>query len=300
MSYHLKLKDNSVKKGVRRLAKSQIGKAIKEIDDGSIPPGETVHQVRKRCKKLRGLIRLVRPCFKKYSKENQVFRDAARELADARDAEVMVETLDMLADAYADQLDHDAILPLRDELIAHLSAETENEAIEDKLANFRLTMTEALDRSKDWKVKEDGFEALAGGLAKTYRRAQKALAAAEDDPSPEAWHEWRKRVKYHWYHARLLREIWPDMVGTRRELADDLSDLLGDHHDLAVFEARMDAWETIEKDPRLGDLLRGAIAAQQEKLLEEALPLGRRLFAEDADALQERWQLYWTQWRSAP
>jgi len=299
MSYHLKLKDKSVQKGVRRLAKSQIGKALKEIDDGSIPPGKTVHQVRKRCKKLRGLIRLVRPCFKKYSKENKIFRNAARDLANARDAEVMVETLDMLEETYSDQFDHSAILPLRDELIERLSDETENEVIEDKLANFRFIMSEALDRSRDWKVKEDGFDALAGGLAKTYRRAQKALAAAEDDPSPAAWHEWRKRVKYHWYHARLLREIWPDMIETRRELADRLSDLLGDHHDLAIFEHRMDDWETLRKDPRLGDLLRGAIKARQDKLLEEALPLGRRLFAEDADALQERWQLYWTQWRAA-
>ncbi|GGC96045.1 CHAD domain-containing protein [Aquisalinus flavus] len=299
MSYHLKLKDKSVQKAVQRMAGSQIGKAIKEIDDGSIPPGKTVHQVRKRCKKLRGLIRLVRPSFKKYSKENKVFRDAGRDLADARDAEVMVETLDLLADSPDDQLDHSTILPLRDELIARLSDQTENDAIGDKLATVRLTMTEALARAKDWTVKEDGFEAMAGGLAKTYRRAQKALAAAEDDPSPAAWHEWRKRVKYHWYHARLLREIWPDMVGTRRELADLLSDLLGDHHDLAVFARRMDDWETIRKDPRLGDLLRGAIAARQEHLLEEALPLGRRLFAEDADALNERWQLYWAQWRTA-
>lgn len=299
MSYHVKLKDKSVEMAVRRLAKSQIGKAIKEIDDGSIPPGKTVHQVRKRCKKLRGLIRLVRPCFKKYSKENKTFRDAARALADDRDAEVMVETLDGLEQAYADQLDHDAILPLRDELIECLSEQTENEMIDDRLANFRLVMTEALDRSRDWKIREDGFDALAGGLAKTYRRAQKALAAAQDDPSPAAWHEWRKRVKYHWYHARLLREIWPDMVGTRRELADLLSDLLGDHHDLSVFASRMDGWQAIDRDPRLGDLLRGAIRARQETLLEEALPLGRRLFAEDADALNERWQLYWTQWRAA-
>nr|GGH92607.1 CHAD domain-containing protein [Aquisalinus luteolus] len=299
MSYHLKLKDKSVQKGVRRLAKSQLVKALKEIDDGSIPSGKTIHQVRKRCKKLRGLIRLVRPCFKKYSKENKAFRDAARDLSAARDAEVMVETLDRLEAAYADQLQHDAVLPLRDELIELLSDTTEDDVIEDRLADFRFIMSEALDRSHDWKVKEDGFEALAGGLTKTYRRAQKALAAAEDDPSPAAWHEWRKRVKYHWYHARLLREIWPDMVNTRRDLADRLSDLLGDHHDLSVFERRMGEWDTIKKDPRLGDLLLGAIKARQDELLEEALPLGRRLFAEDADALQERWQLYWTEWRSA-
>jgi hypothetical protein len=32
---------------------------------------------------------------------------------------------------------------------------------------------------------------------------------------PEHFHEWRKRVKYHWYHLGLLRELWPASMELR-------------------------------------------------------------------------------------
>jgi hypothetical protein len=78
------------------------------------------------------------------------------------------------------------------------------------------------------------FSAVAGGLCKTYGRGRNALHAAYAEPSDESFHEFRKRAKYHWYHLRLLRRIWRDMLGVQREAADELSDLLGDDHDLAV------------------------------------------------------------------
>jgi hypothetical protein len=63
MSYHLKRSDGPVQDGVRRIAVDQIDAAIAELDDKALDVHETVHQIRKRCKKLRGLIRLVRPAF---------------------------------------------------------------------------------------------------------------------------------------------------------------------------------------------------------------------------------------------
>ena len=44
----------------QRIATEQIDRAIDELDDSSLDYHETIHQVRKRCKKLRGLLRLVR------------------------------------------------------------------------------------------------------------------------------------------------------------------------------------------------------------------------------------------------
>jgi hypothetical protein len=53
-----------------------------------------VHQVRKLCKKLRGLIRLVRPEFDNFQKEDEFFRDAARELSYVRDAQSIIGLID--------------------------------------------------------------------------------------------------------------------------------------------------------------------------------------------------------------
>lgn len=63
MAYALAQDDDTVEAGMRRIAAEQIERAIAEIDDTGLDRHETVHQVRKRCKKVRGLVRLVRPAF---------------------------------------------------------------------------------------------------------------------------------------------------------------------------------------------------------------------------------------------
>lgn len=66
-----------------------------------------------------------------------------------------------------------------------------------------------------WRLEECGFPAIEPGLVRTYRRARKALRTAYATPTPEHFHEWRKRVNYHWYHLRLLCELWPASMELR-------------------------------------------------------------------------------------
>ena len=96
MAYRFKRGNSSVEAGVRRIATEEIDGAIDEIDDNGLELHETVHQVRKRCKKLRGLIRVVRPAFDDYQDENAAFREAARALSYVRDTEALIETYDDL------------------------------------------------------------------------------------------------------------------------------------------------------------------------------------------------------------
>ncbi len=80
MAYRFEQGAGSVEANLRKIAASQINRAIAEIDDPDLEPHKTVHQVRKRCKKLRGLVRLVRDAFDAYKVENVSFRDAAAQL----------------------------------------------------------------------------------------------------------------------------------------------------------------------------------------------------------------------------
>jgi CHAD domain len=66
-------------------------------------------------------------------------------------------------------------------------------------------MQRALGRTKDWTVKGDAPGLAAGGIGLTYKRARKAMRVARKRGSDEVMHEWRKRVKYHRYHAQILR-----------------------------------------------------------------------------------------------
>src|SRR5207249_11002344 len=106
--------DESVEDGIKRIVSKEIAQAIKEIDNPRLKRSEAIHEVRKHCKKIRSVLRLVRCQFEKtYQFENAWFRDTAKGLAELRDAEAIIETYDGLLDNFSDQMDRRAFAPMR-------------------------------------------------------------------------------------------------------------------------------------------------------------------------------------------
>jgi len=293
MAYAFTHPARSVQKELRRIARRQIDNAIATIDAHG-PIAHTVHDLRKRCKKVRGAIRMVRPCFADYARENAAFRDAAQSLSFLRDADVMVATYDAIAEKHRGGMRRFA--PIRNSL-----AERQKEDVRDKqaiahcLAALRATMTEARSRAEDWRLDADGFEAFEGGLAKTWKRARRGMRAAAIHGHALDFHEWRKRVKYHGYHARLLEPVWPRELKAHRKAAETLNDLLGAHHDIAVFESVLRG----QRDTFGNADIDGFVALldeRQEALALEAFAIGRRLLAEPPEMLVRRWREWCTVW----
>lgn len=297
MAYRLDRSDGNVQKGVQRIAAEQMDRAISEIDDREHTTDETIHQIRKRCKKLRGLIRLVRPAFQDYRTENAVFRDAAGELSRIRDTASTLQTYDAVADHFQDQIDRTAFAQIRRRLTLHAKSVHREVEIGEKLEAFRDVMEKERAGIEAWTLDKGGYGAVAGGLRKTYKRARKAMAAAFDTPTAEAMHEWRKRVKYHWYHSRLLNGIAPDMMAPHTKAASELSDSLGDHHDLAVLLDRIQAAPADYGDPRDVKAFAALIRQRQDELAQRSFELGGVLFAERPKALVKRWGKYWALWQ---
>ena len=295
MAYRLKHKDSSVGDAVRRIADEQIGKALASIE-GTDRAG-AVHDVRKRCKKLRGLIRLVRPAFGGYKDENAAFREIAGMISGARDAKVMQDTYDLLMEDYAGQVDRSSLGPIRRRFTMDRKARIEDGGVEDHLAEARTRLVDARERARGWKLDEDGWDAVAGGLEKTYGRALKASENARKCPDGETFHELRKRVKYHWYHCRLLENLWPDMMATRKAAAKQLSDILGDHHDLDVFAQTLGGQPDAFGSSADVEVAIGLARARQERLEEQAWPILDRMLAQEPEVLGERFEALWTVWR---
>lgn len=275
------------------VALEQIDKTLAEIRDQGLGHAETIHQVRKRCKKIRGLLRLVRDSLSDpdlYSTENAYFRDAARDLSAIRDAQVQVETFDKLMAASISHVSHSQFESVRETLVDHRDQLVEQTAdLAEKLNAFSMKMTDARRRVAFWRIDGSGSEAALPGLKRTYRRARKAMKKAYDAPSPERFHEWRKRVKYHWYHCRLLQDLWRPVMKARIGELDNLATLLGDYHDLDVLRARV---EDLADRDATGPLY-AMIGQRQEAIRQEAHPMGKRVFAEKPKHLVRRLQCYW-------
>jgi CHAD domain-containing protein len=268
---------------VGRVARGRIDHAIDELRGKTdSTPEDAVHGARKDMKKLRALLRLARGELGRdtFARENVCFRDAARELAGARDSDVMLETLGALE------------LPagLGRELREVIQAERARDGAGDREAGARAAVAilkEARKRVDDWPLGRDSFGAVADGLERTYRRGRRDLEAALDEPSVEALHEWRKRAKELWYHHTLLRPLWPPVMEAMGDQAHELSDRLGDDHDLAVLGAWMR--EHAEPDPEFFE----AVERRRGELQGEAFALGARLYAEKPSAYVRRIKRLW-------
>lgn len=295
MAYHFERKHATVQDGVRRIATELMDKAIAATKQRR-DPVETVHTLRKSCKKLRGLIRLVRPVFGDYRTENAAFRDAAHGLSGLRDTAVLIQTYDNLVETYAEEVQRAHFAPVRRHLATRHRQATGDADTARQLKGFRDHMSAARARVRQWRLSEDGFDAIEPGLAKTYKAARHAMAAASKETTSETVHEWRKRVKDHWYHTRLLTPIWPKQMRTSRGVAADLGELLGEHHDLSVFAELLSGSEIADAADR--EVLTALAQRRQQVIADEAFLMGARLLAEPTGNMTGRWRSYWQSWRS--
>lgn len=277
---------------LRRLARAQVDRAVGELDldDRDV----AVHQIRKRCKKLRALLRLVRPVAGElYAAENPTIRDLARTLSDVRDDTVANETFGRLVDHGHDLLEPDAVLAVREGLTPEAVDVADREAA---LEHAREQLVALLTRIEvDWTLASDvaGADAVVDGFVRSYARGRSELADTLDAPTTDALHDWRKRVKDHGHHCRLLRLVWPPVLTLRAEVLNDLGDLLGEDHDLAILRDRLHA----DPDRYGGEVAVAAtsalIARRRTERQEAAVTLGRRIYADRPKALRRRLHRWW-------
>lgn len=291
--------DESVSHAVRRIAREEIDDAIHDIIDPQIDSHKTVHQVRKHCKKIRGLIRLVRPHFQEADEvENAWYRNMARRLSSVRDAHQLIDTYDHLMNHFSDEVDRQSFGPVRRKLTLRLNKITEDNAgLQQQLNTFKTRMEEGRERIPNWELDELTPKDLIDGLVQTYGRACEAAITAYRKPSTVHFHDWRKRVKYHWYHMRIVRPIWEREVNARSKDSDELASVLGDDHDLAVFQETLrsepDEFSGLETVEALCDFAK----RRQQELRQQAKLLGLRLFAESPKKFGKRFGAYIKAWQ---
>jgi CHAD domain-containing protein len=294
-SYELR-RDEGVGEGLTRSAAARAEKALerlREIQAGEADRAKAIHAARKDLKKARTVLRLSRPGqpVRLYKDTGRHLRDAGRALSASRDAEVRLATLTALAER--------AELPVAAVASWRAILERDRDAALDTTAEARAIEEAAeavgagLAEIERWEL-GGGWKLLGAGVARFHRRGRRAMRRAAAKPSEETFHEWRKRAKDSWYALKLMRATWPRPLEAEAEEAHALSELLGDHHDLAVLRADL---EERNLDPEATAALGQAIAARQEELAAAAFPLGERLYAERPKALRRRLRGYWRAWR---
>jgi CHAD domain-containing protein len=292
-------RDERLDDDLRRIAAGRAESALERLR-GVSPEDEefqeAVHGARKDLKKLRAIVRLLRDQVgeRTYESQNRCYRDAARALSESRDATVKLETLAALGErvpdlppgtfaAWREALERD-----RDETLGGADATAVLESVE--------LIEAGRDEIANWDLGRGSWKLIDRGLGRTYKRGRRALRQAEATPVEENFHLWRKRAKDLWYLLRILQPSWPEVLGASAEQAHRLTDLLGEHHDLAVLRTDLTDRSFGAAD---SEALAAAIAAREEELAGAALTLGRRLYAEKPKAFRARLRAYWEAWHES-
>ena len=301
--------DEATPTGVRRIVDEQLDAALGELRDagGAERPADrdkAVHAARKRLKRARAVVRLLHGALDPadFAHANQILRDTGRALADARDAAVIVETLEGLRK----DLPGDLYAPAHKRLMARRRAVAKR-VLETPggLESGLTALADLRERAAGWAIDGDGWDVLRPGLKRVYRDGRDTMSVLVvgelDGHGAEMFHEWRKRAKDLWHHCEVLENVWPELFKPLAGAFHDLADLLGDEHDLAVLRVTLRADADVRGEPadRLGPMIE-VIDRKRVDLQGRAKALGEKLFAEKPGALLRRFEKYWHAWKPAP
>jgi|GEM_PF-1657001 len=296
---------------IRRSVSEQLSKAIKLAEDPQIAPELRIHAVRRRCKKIRSLIRLVRPALDDDYSVNETVRDAARSLSGFRDAHTMIAAWDWLARQPIPETTAADSEGIRASLLKLARSPTDpaNAPLGEAtiaLARFAQTLHGLAPTIKTWKIDGTGFSPLARGLRETYLRGRRALEKAIVEGTTEQWHEVRKWVKYYSIQLRFLEPLCPRVLEAHRLFTEQLAEDLGWEHDLGVLDQHLaslgeNSPQTLgESALKLLPQYRGTISTERHKLRSSAATCARFLFSENPRALTRRTEHYWKHWLATP
>ena len=267
MPYAL-LPDEPLGDALPRIAAELAGNAIESL---SIPEQESaVHEARKACKRLRALLRMFRPGIGSgYRAADTEVRDIARMLSGSRDQDVLPNTCEKLLAEQSSREARGAVESIRDVLLA--AGEEEAPAPFDAVIERLQSLHET---ALHWRAKRPGRSA-ADGVRRVYREGRRRLRSCELGGPATPWHEWRKSVKHHGYHANFLKKLHPAADAYAKPWSR-LGKLLGDEHDLSILEERL--VETTLSEESLATLALRATRERRAVLRKKATKLGERLY----------------------
>jgi CHAD domain-containing protein len=293
MPYHFRHGENAGD-AVRRIAVEEATSAIEYLSPKCRKPlPEAIHESRKSLKKLRALLRLVRPHLGDlYSTLNGRYRDMGRELSEYRDADAVLEIFDKIRPALT-AIAAQERAAFRRELVARKRRLHKGSQFAENRTRLCEALKGTLPNLETLPVPRDEFGVIEAGFRECYRRGRNQFALCSRRPGPENLHEFRKRVKDHWYHLRLLEELWIQMMPAYEAALKSLETTLGEDHNLVLLKA-------VAADVESGKLLAKPVRRIRDNLLAQAFANSARLYDRKPGEITVEFAHLWNIWREAP
>jgi CHAD domain-containing protein len=286
--------DEPLRTGLLRVADNLVKNAVERVRNPTSDRVEDLHFVRVTIKRLRAILRLIRPAIKKraFDRENVRLRTAARRLSIARDADVAGQTLATLPFAKQSEMDSAAVA---------LAGFRKNGAPEADMSKTMKVTALDLDQTRRnlhrLRISRHEWKAIEPGVRKVYRQCRKRMKRALGHGDDDAYHKWRIRIKSLYYELQMLQSVWPARLTKMVAGLNKLQDQIGADHDLVVLKRslyrspdRFGGSESVERVLR-------SVNDKRRKLRRTTDPLGKAIFDRTPRSFVRELGQHWNNWR---
>lgn len=298
MSYAFK-PGESIPDAIRRIVAEELESAAGHLEGHGDPDrDEAIHEARKNIKKIRAVLKLMRPELAgAYAGENARFREIGRKLSAFRDAGAMLETFDQLSKKYRkDWGGRDVMASIRARLLEEKASHELASGVAEVLVAGAAELRSLQSQVEQWPLAAGGFNALAPGLEQTYQSGRRAMQSAVRKPVPERFHDWRKRAKDHWYHVRLLARMCGDALTFYQDQLKHLESCLGDDHNLAVLRLRIEHEPQAYGTEAAIQMFLATVEKHQTGLRSTAFAIGREIYQDKPKVFGRQLRNLWDAW----
>ena len=284
--------DEPLRTGLLRVVDCLIENAVNRIKWPSHDRGEDVHLVRVTVKRLRAILRLLRPVISKtaFERENIRLRTAARRLSASRDADVARQTLATLRSSKTREGDGVTVA------FATFGNNGEPD-ISKSMSQIGLDLERTRQSLHRLRISGREWKAIEPGLREVYRQCRRRMRRALGQGDDDAFHKWRIRVKNLYYELQMLQPVWPDRLNKMVAGLAELQDKIGADHDLAVLKRSLQKSPDTFGGSESVEQILNALNNRRRKLKLITEPLGKTIFDQKSSGFVREMSGHWTDWR---
>lgn len=291
-------KNEQLSFGLKRIILEEIDGALNDLSEKSKNVDEEIHSARKHFKKIRAVLRLIRSPLGEvlYSNANIAIRDAARNLALARNTAVMLRTLEKIH--FNDENSKHALTIIREHLTSGYETAKITKGESNKIINrTKKLLIQLRSETHHFPINGDDFSLIKDGINEVFIKGRKYFVDSKSFPSDFILHEWRKYIKYLWYDFKLLTNLWPSYFNAIAYELEILAEKLGDINDLALFEKTVNELASV-LPAHSPEILLNQLKLKKEKLAIKTLNTGERIFIEKPKAITTRLEDLFILWKT--
>jgi CHAD domain-containing protein len=228
-----------------------------------------VHHVRTSIKKIGAIIQLASPAMGRGRREYvlELLHEGGSRLGPLRDAEVQVQSLDLLLTT--EGLPSEEFSSLREGLCDITKQVRTND--QRQIPRIRGVLKKVLKTIPEWPLDALTGKDLRRRIRRTYRRGRTTLDLCHLSNDLVLFHSWRQLVKQLGYQLRITARFWPDSAEKLISSNQAIGEAAGTAHDFFLLLQTLKQGPKTHSSKQVIQMIEKDLPSLRRKALEEGL-----------------------------